>query len=238
MQPQRQLTQSEWGSFLAGEALAASLLGRLVYAEPEKMWLQSLVAEDVFSESPIGNDQPDVQRALALLQGWAQAQRGGISAEAFDDLRVDYTRLLVGAGNVLAPPWESVYFNHERMVFQEQTLQVRAWYHRFGLEATKHTSEPDDHIGLELNFVAHLAQQALVALEKQDQTAFEMLLASQREFLSEHLLKWAFEWCRLVETQANTDFFRGIALLVQGILTEIAATLQMKPIAQVTVGAR
>lgn len=238
MQAQRQLTQTEWELFLTGEVLTASLLGKLVYAEPDQVWLQSLADEDVFAELPLGEAQPDAQRGLALLQGWAKAQRGAMSSEAFDDLRVDYTRLLTGAGNLLAPPWESVYFNEERMVFQEQTMQVRAWYHRFGLEAPKYNAEPDDHIGLELIFVAHLAQQALVALDQQDQIGFETMLASQREFLSEHLLTWASQWCKLVDEHAYTDFFRGVALLVQGILVEIGATLQVKPVKRVRGGVR
>lgn len=233
MQPQSEFTAADWAAFLTGEALAGSLLGRLIYAEPDKVWLQSLADEDIFAESPFGNAQPDVQRGLDLLQGWAQVQRGSMSDEAFEDLRVDYTRLLMGAGRLLAPPWESVYFNNERMVFQEQTMQVRAWYHRFGLEAPKYNAEPDDHIGLELIFVAHLAQEALVALDQQDQSGFETMLAAQREFLSEHLLTWAFEWCKLAEAHANTDFVRGIALLTRGVLTEIASTLQVKPVVQI-----
>ena len=231
MQGQREFTKTEWDSFLTGEALAASLLGRMLYSYPDKAWLQSLADDDVFAESPLGDAQPDVQRGLVLLQGWAQEQRGGMSSESFDDLRVDYTRLFLGADRVLAPRWESVYFNEERMVFQEQTMQVRAWYRRFGLEAANRNAEPDDHIGLELGFMAHLAQQALVALDQQDQSTFEHLLAVQRDFLSKHLLMWAPQWCDLVEAQANTDFLRGIALLTRGILAEIATILHAKAIA-------
>jgi TorA maturation chaperone TorD len=225
---QHEFNQSDWAAFLTGEALAAGLLGKILYGYPEKAWLQSLADEDVFAESPLGGTQPNVQRGLALLQGWAQSTRGGMASEAFDDLRVDYTRLMLGVERVLAPPWESVYFNEARLVFQEQTVQVRAWYKRFGVEAANHEQEPDDHIGLEFAFVAHLAQQALAALDQQDAAAFEGLLAAQREFLAEHLLKWAAQWCELVETQANTDFFRGIALLVRGVLAEIAAALQIR----------
>ncbi len=232
MQQPAEFTAIDWVSFLTGEALAASLLGKTLYTYPDRAWLQALIDEDVFSEAPLGNNRPDVQRGLGLLQAWSQRERGGLSSAAFDDLRADYTRLLVGAGVVLAPPWESVYFNEERLVFQEQTLQVRAWYRRFGLEASNHSQEPDDHIGLELAFVAHLAQQTLIALEQQEQSSFESLLAAQREFLSKHLLRWAAEWCRLTETQANTDFFRGIALLTQGTLAEVAAVFHIQAMSE------
>lgn len=222
-----ELSRTDWISFLAGEALAAGLLGRILYTYPEKNWFQALADGEVFSESPLGNDQPDVQQGLALLQSWAQTVRAGMSSEAFDELRVDYTRLMLAGDRVLAPPWESVYFSEERLVFQEQTMQVRAWYHRFGVDATNHAQEPDDHIGLEFAFVAHLAQQALAALEQDEPDTFENALAAQREFLSEHLLRWAPQWCNLVESQAYTDFFRGIALLTKGILAELTEELEI-----------
>lgn len=234
MHQQREYTQTDWDIFLTGETLVASLLSKVLYAYPEKAWLQSLADEDVFTEAPLGNPQPDVQRGLALLQGWARTERGGMSSETFDALRADYTRLLLGAGKVLAPPWESVYFSEDRLVFQEQTLQVRAWYLRFGLEAENRHQEPDDHIGLQLAFVAHLARQALIALDNGDQTKFEYTLAAQREFLSKHLLRWASQWCKLVQSHAHTDFFRGIALLTKGILAEIVAVLQIEAISEVT----
>lgn len=234
MQTHAEYAGTDWLSFLTGEILAAGLLSKTLYTYPDRLWLQSLIDEDIFSESPLGDTRPDVQRGLALLRNWAQSERSGISSESFDDLRADYTQLLVGTGHVLAPPWESVYFSEERLVYQEQTLQVRAWYRRFGLEAENRYQEPDDHIGLELAFVSHLAQQALAALEQQEQSAFEAMIAAQREFLSKHLLRWAPQWCNLVESQANTDFFRGIALLTKGILAEVVAILQIERVSEVT----
>ncbi len=113
-------------------------------------------------------------------------------------------------------------------------MQVRSWYQRFHLEAENVYKEPDDHIGLELAFIAHLAQQALVALNQQERPAFEYALAAQRDFLSEHLLKWAPRWYTLVRSQANTEFFRGIALLLRGVLAEIATSFQIEISPEVT----
>jgi TorA maturation chaperone TorD len=231
---QSEFSRTDWVTFFTGEALAAGLLGKILYTYPEKAWFQSLADEDVFAESPIGSEQQDVQSGLALLQSWTKTVRGGMSAELFDELRVDYTRLMFSGDRVLAPPWESVYFSEERMLFQEQTMQVRVWYRRFGVDAANHAHEPDDHIGLEFAFIAHLANLALVALEQDESADFENVLAAQREFLSEHLMKWALQWCDLVETHANTEFFRGIALLTKGILAELTAILHITRVSEVT----
>jgi TorA maturation chaperone TorD len=122
-----------------------------------------------------------------------------------------------------------VHFSKERLTFQKETLQVRGWYRRFGLEAERLYNEPDDHIGLELEFLAHLARQGLAALEKNDQVALDQALEAQRGFFSEHLARWAPAWSAQVEKHARTEFYRGIAQMTRGALTHTAAILATKP---------
>jgi TorA maturation chaperone TorD len=143
-------------------------------------------------------------------------------------LRVDYTRLFVGVGKVLAPPWESVFFNEERMVFQEQTLQVRNWYRRFGLEPENLHKEPDDHIGLEMSFVSHLSELGMEALENHDEEKFKLIIDAKCQFLSEHLLKWGPSWCALIKKLAKTDFYQGLGYLTLGALNAIADQYDMQ----------
>ncbi len=112
------------------------------------------------------------------------------------------------------------------MVFQIQTLQVREWFRRFGVETEKLHQEPDDHIGLELTFISHLAMLGLKALQEKDDSRFEQILTAQRQFIAEHLLRWAPSWCNLVEEKAKTDFYRGLAMLVHGTLLSLAETLE------------
>jgi TorA maturation chaperone TorD len=118
------------------------------------------------------------------------------------------------------------------LLFQRETFGVRAWYSRFGLMVPNLQSEPDDHIGLELSFVAHLAGLALQAIQAQEQERFQETLEAQRRFLAEHLLTWGPGWCsRVVETSDN-EFYRGLALLVRGALLEISERLTVRIPAQ------
>lgn len=218
-------TSVNWSDTLTGQALLFGVLAKNIYQYPEKQWVDSLVAEDIFAEVPFASEQSEVIAGLNLLQQWSQANRGGISPDAFEAIRIDHTRLFLGPGKVLAAPWESVYFTEERLVFQQQTLLVRGWYSRFGLELVKLHQEPDDHIGLELEFLAHLARLGLQSLEANESKRFEELLDAQRKFLTEHLLKWASIWCGLVLQHAHTDFYRGMAHLTKGSLLELADIL-------------
>ncbi len=219
---------AEWKPRLIGESLLCGLLGKILYEDLDKVWLQSLISEGVFAESPLGMDQVEVQRGLELLQRWSSENRAGISADEMRALEADHLRLFVGLDRVLAPVWESVYFNESHLVFQEQTLQVRGWYAQFGLQAEKLNREPDDHIGLELIFVAHLAVRAVEAIDNEDTASADSLLQAQRGFLREHLLRWGPAWAKLVKKHASTDFYRGLAHLTQGALLAIADTLEIQ----------
>jgi TorA maturation chaperone TorD len=121
-----------------------------------------------------------------------------------------------------------VYCTEERAIFLEQTLQVRHWYARFDLQSEKLHQEPDDHIGLELEFLTHLARLGLQALETNTSEQFDELIESQRQFLFEHTSRWAPVWCNLAASKAKTDFYRGIAHLTHGALIELAAVLDVR----------
>jgi len=210
-----------------GEMLLLNMLGRIFYTYPtndERAWLQTLIDQDIFSDAPFAAGKKETKAGLELLQNWASQ---GLSDEGFKGLQADYTRLFIGVGNVLAAPWESVYLNEERLVFQEQTLQVRNWYRRFGLEAEKIYQEPDDHIGLELLFLSQLAALGLQALNEQDQTRFEECWAAQQDFTRQHLGLWALKCCALVEANARTVFYKGLAALTQGALSELSELLDV-----------
>jgi TorA maturation chaperone TorD len=219
--------RDDWPDILFGEALLFNLLGKLLYSLPDRDWLQSLYTNEVFAEAPFAMNQPDVAEGLALISQWGQVP-GGISAAMIQDLNVDNTRLFVGLGRVLAPLWESVYYSEERLVFQESTLDVRRWYLRFGLEPENLHKEPDDHIALEMAFIAHLASLGVNALDIGDREQCEKLVQAQHEFASAHLLRWAPLWCQHVIEHTRTDFYRGLAQVTRGALAGLAQLLELK----------
>lgn len=218
------MTSPDFTDCLAGQALVLSLLGKLLYEYPEAAWLQSLADEAVFDEIPFGAERPEVAAGLALLQAWTRANSDG--RLALEALRADYTRLFIGPGKIIAPPWESAQVDEERLTFQEETLAVRNWYRRFGLQAVRQYTEPDDHVGLELAFLAHMTQLALAAQAEGNQGRVAELLVAERAFLAEHLHKWLPGWCAQVDQHAHTDFWRGLAQVTGGVVAELALWLE------------
>lgn len=211
-----------------GESLLFGLLGAILYKDLDKIWLEALLNEDIFSEAPFGMEQVETKRGIELLQRWTDENHNGLDTAQFKALQGDHLKMFVGLKKVLAPMWESVYFSEKKLMFQEQTLQIREWYARFGLQAERINREPDDHIGLEMLFISHLASLALQAIEQNDEDKLNEILQAQREFLSEHLLRWGPAWAKLVKQHAATDFYRGIAHLTHGSLLAIAEALQIE----------
>ncbi len=222
-----ELSTQEWQEKLTGELLLFTLLGKMLLQIPEKSWLQPILDEDLFTEAPFAEQQADVIQGLALLEQWAQTHHGTLTSEGITDLKADYTRLFTGLAKTPVAPWESVFFTEERLVFQKQTQDVRNWYRHYGMAVNNQYKEPEDHIGLELTFLAHLAKMGLAALAAHNPADFEQTLAAQRDFASKHLFLWAPLWCNVIQKHAKTDFYRGLALVVNGAVIELAAVLNL-----------
>jgi TorA maturation chaperone TorD len=214
--------------------LAASLqfgvLGKSLYREQTSEELDRMLEARMFAEAPFADDQEDTLRGLSLLSLWAEACADGVGEGVLDegplgDIRHDHFYLFAGVGRPLASPWESTYFNEARLTFEKQTLEVRDWYRRYGLMIGLKNKEPDDHIGYELGFIAHLAQLALDASKAGDPAACEATLHALGGFLTEHPLRWAFVWSERVQIHARSDFYRGLALLVSGSLRGLSERL-------------
>lgn len=136
----------------------------------------------------------------------------------------DHQRLFIGPGALLAPPYESVYRSREGLLFEEQTLQVRDAYRTFGLVAPALNREPDDHIGLELHFLAQVCLRSLDALDAGDDDAFDATLAAHQAFLGDHLLVWGPTCLEKITEHARTQYYRGVAMLTAGLLDQARET--------------
>ncbi len=202
------------GERLDAFAGAYTLTSRLFLEPPDVALLERLRHPGMFEQWPL-RDDVSRQGALLLVRG---------AAGDPVDLARDHQRLFVGPGPLLAAPYESVYRSREGLLFEEQTLQVRAAYRAFGLVAPELNREPDDHLGLELHFLAQVCLRTLDALDTGDEAAADAALAAHQAFLDDHLLTWAPDCLAKVAEHARTDYFRGAAGLTRGLLEQARTT--------------
>lgn len=188
-------------------AAAWTALSRLLLRPPLQGDLERVRDAGLLAVWPLDRDEATVE-GLALLEQ---------STEDVTAVRDDFHRLFVGP-RVVAHPWESVHRSEEHLLFDESTMQVRKWYARYALAAPRLNREPDDHIGLELEFLAHLAQ---LALHHPDRTP--QVMADVRSFLTDHVAPWAPQLAQLIIDQAHSMFYRGIGRLLAGTVAQSVA---------------
>lgn len=138
------------------------------------------------------------------------------------DLARDYAKVFCGACSTRgqsAYPFESVYTSEERLLMQDARDEVIEQYRAAGFMAKESWHEPEDHIALELEFMARLSEQTFDALKKGEPDTADALLRWQSEFLEQHLLNWVPAFVEDIARLASTDFYRGLALITSGFLS-------------------
>lgn len=193
-----------------------ALSGLLVTSSSEAV-LDRVRAPELLAEWPLPED-PDCARGVELLR------ESGAAGEDEKLVRRDYNRLFYGPGPMLAPPYESVHRSDEGLVFEQETIQVRAAYAEFQLAAPRLNKEPDDHLALELGFLGELCVRAMDAVDADDDLALTRLLVGVQDFLDAHLLVWGPQCLTQAADGAQTFFYRGIAALGIGTLRQAQIT--------------
>jgi TorA maturation chaperone TorD len=172
--------------------LFQSLLGN----EPSTEQLQAIdieLAEEAF-EIMLSEKADEPVRLLKLFE------KTDIAA-----LKGEYTRLFVGPHALKAPPWESVYITKDKMLFTKETLKVRNFYRSQGFIPAEYPHVADDHIAIELDFMAQLALRLQNAAETGDDEVYRETQTASSEFLQDHLLAWIPKY--LEDLQEDTALF-------------------------------
>ena len=158
-----------------------------------------------------------VDRALRLLREYCLACAPKGAEQVRLELEVDFNRLFVGPGKVLAPPYESYYRSGGaqggRLRTQDEK-DVKEAYRRFGLALPEDCVELSDHIAVELEFLALLHGQCVEAARQGDDAEAARLAKAAARFEEDHLGTWVHDFADDVRSFAQTPFYASLALLV------------------------
>ena len=214
-------------SLLAARFFAYNLLKRAFLEEPTTEFLEVLKKDELFDFFP-GREKKEVKEGADLASLYLK--ESPLDKNTMGDVIGDYNALFTFAppkkgkrpaalyDKDNAPPYESVYLSTKPLTFQEETVAVRREYMKYGLVPKDFLREPDDHIGLELDFMGFLGKKTLDLLEKENLKEAKKLLGAQRRFLQTHLLKWVPKFSTQILKGAETNFYRGIGKLLKGYL--------------------
>ena len=205
------MIDSELMEMLRARESIYSLLSRLYHSE-----VSSELLRNIF-DAPVNYE--DAGDGYALMRKFADSVRGSGPRDVEDQLAMEYAHLFLNAGNTAhVSPYESVYSSADRLIMQEARDQVLAAYRLEGLERVFDFKEPEDHIAIELEFMAHLCRNAARALEAGDHPSVGAHMDKQRAFLESHLLSWVPRFCDDLEQSAWSDFYRAVARITKNFL--------------------
>jgi len=150
------------------------------------------------------------QHVIDFLHSALASITDSAAPETLDDLAADYASIYLNHA-IQASPEESVWLDEDSLACQRSMFQVRGWYSRYGLSVTDWRKRPDDHLVLELQFIAHL----LRAVRSESD------LGPVAHFMDEHLLRWLLQFAARVGQRCDTRYFAGIALLTGEYCNEL-----------------
>ncbi len=170
---------------------------RALYSYPlREPVLEAVVSLEIAPASPLA---PGLSRMQTRLQGH------GFRPAALEVLNTEMTRLLEGPGLTPAPPYAS-YYLHDGRLMGPAAVAVRRVYLDWQAVPASDVHLPDDHIALELGFLAYLAARAAGGSAET-----EKVLQASHDFIQQHLLPWLPRFCAALGGASADPFFTGLA---------------------------
>jgi TorA maturation chaperone TorD len=212
---------------LAGRAGAYRILQTLLGNEPDDEILDRLGSEasNRIFELFLIDEASAYRVALSDLQSMVKAALGEGDA-SIERIKSNFTRLFVGPGKVEVPPWESIYRSKEDVLFQGNTLAVRKAYVAQGFIPQRYPHVADDHVALELDFMAQLAAKLERAFMAHDVDVASSCINASDTFIREHLIGWIPDFSKALVKAPHSFFYKEVGSLLAAFLSVDLRALQ------------
>jgi len=176
-----------------------------LYALLSRIMLQEL---DVELLKMIKNDE-NILNFFPLFKDWAPLKEMQEQKLLEEILNPDFVNLAV----LHLIPYETFYTRDDQMIETGGANPVTDIYsaYDFMVDFEVARTLSADHIGVELEFMHHLASAELKALEDGNDSAVKELRETQHEFLNKHLLQWAPMYLINVKYEARTPLYADAA---------------------------
>ena len=149
----------------------------------------------------------------ALSEGTTPTDRAGL-----DELAADHAAIYLTHTHRVSPS-ESPWIDPEGLFSQQPMFDVRDWYRHWGLETPNWRERPDDHLVVQLGFLAHLMEAVESAAGPVDAA----------RFLDRHLLRWYGSFAEGVKKRCWTAYWAAVANLTDAYLASLRERLSQVP---------
>ena len=195
-----------------------SLFSRIFREEADKTLLKSM--KDKLEKSDLSVILQDTAQGPAFKSGFYNLKefftKKDINSVLLEELASDYASLFLGTGKNPAHPYESVHLSEERIIMRKPWNDVRRIYQELGLIKEKTFTQPEDHIAVELDFMAHLCLEMQSAIDKGETESVDRLIKTQQDFLKNHLALWVPEFCDdILKGSSENGFYGAVAQILR-----------------------
>ncbi len=137
--------------------------------------------------------------------------------KVLNDLAADYACVYLRF-KYRASPTESVWFDDDGLERQAPMFDVCNWYRRYGLKNCDWANRPDDHLVLQLDFLAYLLESAC--------SNTDVKLIDIIQFMDKHILRWIHLFADQLKEAGAAAFYAALARITAVYLEELREHLQ------------
>ncbi|MEW6533694.1 MAG: molecular chaperone TorD family protein [Thermodesulfobacteriota bacterium] len=161
------------------------------------------------------NASPDSQGAQEMALFVREAQS---SDDLANELTAEHARLFALPADVV--PHEAFYTDPKKRLGGHVTAAVALFYEKAGAQILSQCIEMPDHLGIELQLMEFLCSLEAQLFRNGDTQRLHRCRDLQKQFLEEHLLRWAFDCCERLVKFSKIRFYKAVALLLTEFLEE------------------
>ena len=138
--------------------------------------------------------------------------------QKIEEIRADYLSIF-DTGRKISP-YETEYMSEKVSRKPFELADIAGFYTAFGFDVKEdiRNKEALDHISIELEFMAILSWKAVYAREMKQDENLRIVQDARMKFFKEHLANWTFFYCQQVCSLSESDFFKGLAAILQLVL--------------------
>jgi TorA maturation chaperone TorD len=163
-------------------------------------------------------EETNLKRGMKLLKSFCTDIQGADKEAAIGDLARHYAFLFLGVGSENVALCESAYRNEGGLLFQNAYFDILEKYREVGLGKREDFSEPEDHLSLELAYMAHLCRRIISSIETGDDGEAGRYSQYQGSFLKDHLLPWVPPFAKSLSAISPSTFYKALAYLLVGYI--------------------
>lgn len=194
-------------------------LSRSFSREVDKPFLQSLSqVSNSLNASLKGVEESNLNRGTELLKSFCSEVRGANEEAVIGDLTRHYAFLFLGVGSENVALCESAYRSERGLLFQSAYFDILEKYKEVGLGKREDFPEPEDHLSLELAYMAHLSRRTVSSIETGREEEMKKYYRYQKSFLKDHLLPWIPQFSSSLSEVSPSTFYKALAYLLQGYI--------------------